>query len=48
MRRTRRAHVDGAQLLDDVCARFVVYPDEPDRVAHALWIAHTWLMDAWE
>ena len=42
---------DGARLLADVeafLARFVVYPGEPERIAHALWIAHTWLMDAWE
>lgn len=43
--------MDGATLLDDVeafLARFVVYPSEHERVAHALWIAHTWFMDAWE
>jgi hypothetical protein len=28
--------------------RFVVYPSEHALVAHMLWIAHTWLMDAWE
>jgi hypothetical protein len=42
---------DGAQLLDDVetfLGRFVVYPSEAARVAHALWIAHTWLMDEWD
>jgi hypothetical protein len=42
---------DGAALLDDVeafLARFVVYPSEHERIAHALWIAHTWFMDAWE
>jgi hypothetical protein len=42
---------DGAQLLDDVeafLARFVVYPSRDERVAHTLWVAHTWLMDAWE
>jgi Protein of unknown function (DUF3631) len=42
---------DGAELLDDAkafLARFVVYPSEHALVAHTLWIAHTWLMDAWE
>lgn len=41
----------GAALLDDVetfLARFVVYPTEAGRIAHALWIAHTWLMDEWD
>lgn len=28
--------------------RFVAYPDEHSHVAHALWIGHTHLMDAWE
>ncbi|MDP3940448.1 MAG: DUF3631 domain-containing protein [Deltaproteobacteria bacterium] len=42
---------DGARLLDDVIAfvgRFVAYPSEAAHVAHALWIAHTHLMGAWE
>ena len=42
---------DGAELLNDVHAflgRFVAYPSEHERTAHALWIAHTHLMDAWE
>jgi hypothetical protein len=42
---------DGAELLDDIktfLERFVVYPSEHALVAHTLWIAHTWLMDAWE
>lgn len=41
----------GARLLDDVetfLSRFVVYPSEEARVAHALWIAHTWFMDEWD
>jgi hypothetical protein len=41
----------GAHLLDDVetfLARFVVYPSEAARVAHVLWIAHTWFMDRWD
>ncbi len=40
-----------AALLDDVSlflARFVVYPSTSALIAHVLWIAHTWLMDAWE
>ena len=42
---------DGAALLDEVRAfigRFVVYPTEHDQDAHALWIAHTHAMEAWE
>lgn len=42
---------DGAALLDDVAAylrRFVAYPSEAACVAHALWIAHTHLMGAWD
>ncbi len=41
----------GWALLQDVetfLARFVVYPGEHERVAHVLWIAHTWFMDQWE
>lgn len=37
--------------LDDVeafLARFVAYPSEAARVAHALWVGHTHLMDCWE
>lgn len=43
--------VDGAALLEDVLQflhRFVAYPNEHAAVAHALWIAHTHAMDAWE
>ncbi len=42
---------DDPHLLDDVEAflsRFVAYPSEAARVAHVLWIAHTWFMDEWE
>ena len=42
---------DGAELLDAVEAflsRFVAYPSEHARVAHALWIAHAHLIDAWD
>jgi len=43
--------VDGAGLLDAISeflARFVAYPSDHARVAHTLWIAHTWLMDCWD
>lgn len=48
---TPLSSADGAELLDEVesfLARFVVYPSENARVAHALWIAHTWFMDQWD
>ncbi len=41
----------GAVILDAVHAfigRFVAYPNKHARIAHALWIAHTHLMDAWD
>lgn len=41
----------GAALLDGLArflARFVAYPSEAARIAHALWIVHTHLMDCWE
>lgn len=44
-------HQAGAQLIQDVfdfIGRFVAYPSEHARVAHALWIAHTHLMDSWD
>lgn len=44
-------HPDGADTLDAIegfLARFVAYPSQHARIAHTLWIAHTWLMDAWE
>src|SRR5262249_7681551 len=40
-----------AQLLNDIHAflgRFVIYPSKYAHDAHALWIAHTHLMGAWE
>lgn len=40
-----------AALFDDVeshLSRFVVYPSEDARVAHVLWIAHTWFMESWD
>jgi hypothetical protein len=47
----RNLIIDGAALLDDIedfLARFVAYPSDAARVAHTLWIAHTWFMDSWE
>ena len=41
----------GAKLLDDVhdfLGRFVAYPNKHAQIAHALWIAHAHLMNAWE
>lgn len=41
----------GEVILDRVeeyVARFVAHPSEASRVAHALWIAHTWFMAQWE
>jgi hypothetical protein len=43
--------INGAQLLNEVYAflgRFVAYPSEAARVAHTLWVAHCYFMDAWE
>jgi len=40
-----------AELLDKVeefLVRFVAYPSEAAKVAHALWILHTHCMDEWE
>ena len=34
--------------MDQFLARFVAYPNEHSRHAHALWLAHTWRMDEWE
>lgn len=45
------ASVVGGDLLDAVhrfLGRFVAYPSEDARIAHALWVAHAHLMDAWE
>ncbi|HEY2399164.1 MAG TPA: DUF3631 domain-containing protein [Steroidobacteraceae bacterium] len=45
------AHMDGCAVLDavaDFLARFIAYPTEHARYAHALWLAHTWRMDKWE
>lgn len=43
--------IDGATVLDEVEAflrQFVAYPSDAAVIAHTLWIAHAWLMDAWE
>ena len=34
--------------VEDFLARFVAYPSDDERVAHVLWVAHTWFMDEWE
>ncbi|MCW2763611.1 MAG: hypothetical protein JWR85_3812 [Marmoricola sp.] len=34
--------------VETFLARFVVYPSEAARIAHTLWIAHTWFMDQWD
>lgn len=42
---------DGWKVLADLEAflkRFVSYPGSDEPVAHVLWIAHCWFMDAWE
>jgi hypothetical protein len=46
-----RRGLDTLLVLDDVShflGRFVCYPSEHARVAHALWIGHAHLMDEWE
>jgi hypothetical protein len=43
--------MEGAELLNDVTAflgKFVAYPSEQAQIAHALWIAHTHFMSAWD
>jgi hypothetical protein len=40
-----------AVLFEQVHAflgRFIVYPSQHAHVAHTLWVAHTFVMDAWE
>jgi hypothetical protein len=42
---------EGAKLLDDIytfLGKYVVYPSEAARVAHALWVVHAHLMEAWD
>jgi hypothetical protein len=41
----------GADLLDSLVAyygRYIIYPSEAARNAHALWTAHTYRMDLWD
>jgi len=48
---TDLAHIDGCAVLDDVAEfldRFIAYPSDHARRAHALWLAHTWRMDEWD
>src|SRR5205085_2571210 len=43
--------IAGAEILKSVyeyTGSFVAYPSDHARVAHALWIAHAHVMDAWE
>lgn len=45
------SQLTGAELLaavETILRRFVSYPSEECLVAHVLWIAHAWVMDAWE
>jgi hypothetical protein len=45
------ADIEGCVVLDavdDFLARFIAYPSEHARYAHALWLAHTWRMDEWD
>jgi hypothetical protein len=42
---------EGTAVIRDISnflSRFVAYPSENCLIAHALWIAHTHLMDAWD
>lgn len=48
---TRIQAGDGVEVLESVVnfvRRFVAYPSEEASIAHALWIAHTHLMDVWD
>jgi Protein of unknown function (DUF3631) len=45
------ARGEGEALLEQVSkflSRFIAYPSEHAQIAHALWIAHAHMMDAWE
>ena len=47
----RETREGAARVADDVEAfltRFVVYPHAHARVAHTLWILHTWAMELWD
>ena len=35
-------------LVENYFGRYVVYPDEHARTAHALWIPHTYMMSMWD
>jgi hypothetical protein len=51
MHGTQSETIEPARLLTqiyDFIGRFVAYPSDHAHVAHALWIAHTHFMDAWE
>jgi len=41
-------HAPPIDAVEKFLERFVVYPSEAARIAHALWIAHTWFMDEWD
>jgi hypothetical protein len=34
--------------IEEYLNRFVVYPTEHARLAHVLWVVHSWLMDQWD
>jgi hypothetical protein len=40
--------VSPLDAVEEFLDRFVVYPSEAARVAHALWVGHTWFMDEWD
>jgi hypothetical protein len=45
------ADMEGCAVLDavdDFLTRFIAYPNNHARHAHALWLAHTWRMDRWD
>jgi hypothetical protein len=47
----REHALEGASLFNQVeefLGRFIAFPSEAARIAHTLWIAHTWLMDRWD
>jgi hypothetical protein len=46
-----KPRLNGESILNEVydfVGRFVAYPNDYAHVAHALWIAHTHLMDCWD
>jgi hypothetical protein len=42
------ARLEALNKVEIFLGRFVAYPSEAARIAHALWIAHTHFMEAWE